>query len=192
MPGAFSIGDWRVDPSLHSVSGAAGEVRLEPKVMQVLVELTEHAGQVVTKERLLHTVWADTFVGDEVLSRAISELRRVLGDDPKAPRFIQTIPKGGYRLVAPVRFDEPSQSRRVTHAGRRVRSAEQDHAVGPAAGLGNGQRCSHRLDCVCAGRPTQDGAERPLAGPLKDRSVHQLPGPGVDALVLSRRLSPGV
>jgi dipeptidyl aminopeptidase/acylaminoacyl peptidase len=59
----------------------------------------------VTKERLLQTVWADTFVGDEVLARAISELRRVLGDDPKAPRFIQTIPKGGYRLIAPVRFD---------------------------------------------------------------------------------------
>jgi DNA-binding winged helix-turn-helix (wHTH) protein len=94
MPGAFSIGDWRVDPSLHSVSGAAGEVRLEPKVMQVLVELAEHSGQAVTKERLLHTVWADTFVGDEVLARTISELRRVFGDDPKSPRFIQTIPKG--------------------------------------------------------------------------------------------------
>jgi Tol biopolymer transport system component/DNA-binding winged helix-turn-helix (wHTH) protein len=105
MPGAFFIGDWRVDPSLHSISGASGEVRLEPKVMQVLVELAEHPGQVVSKDRLLQTVWADTFVGDEVLARAISELRRVLGDDPKAPRFIQTIPKGGYRLIAPVRFD---------------------------------------------------------------------------------------
>src|SRR4029450_85477 len=88
MDGAFSIGDWRADPSLHSITGAAGEVRLEPKVMQVLLELTEHAGQVVTKERLLHTVWADTFVGDEVLARAISELRRVFGDDPKAPRCL--------------------------------------------------------------------------------------------------------
>jgi Tol biopolymer transport system component/DNA-binding winged helix-turn-helix (wHTH) protein len=115
MPGAFSVGDWRVDPSLHSVSGAAGEVRLEPKVMQVLVELAEHPGQVVSKDRLLHTVWADTFVGDEVLARAISELRRVFGDDPKAPRFIQTIPKGGYRLIAPVRFaDRANQDASVT------------------------------------------------------------------------------
>jgi len=105
MPGAFFIGDWRADPSLHSITGAAGEVRLEPKVMQVLVELAEHPGQVVSKDRLLHTVWADTFVGDEVLARAISELRRVFGDDPKAPQFIQTIPKGGYRLIAPVRFE---------------------------------------------------------------------------------------
>src|SRR4029450_8893114 len=103
MDGAFSIGDWRADPSLHSITGAAGEVRLEPKVMQVLVEMAERPGQVVSKERLLHTVWADTFVGDEVLARAISELRRVFGDDPKSPRFIQTIPKGGYRRGAPGR-----------------------------------------------------------------------------------------
>jgi DNA-binding winged helix-turn-helix (wHTH) protein/Tol biopolymer transport system component len=104
MAGAFSIGDWRADPSLHSITGASGEVRLEPKVMQVLVELAEHPGQVVSKDRLLQTVWADTFVGDEVLARAISELRRIFSDDPKAPRFIQTIPKGGYRLIAPVAF----------------------------------------------------------------------------------------
>src|SRR4029079_11011918 len=106
MLGAFSIGDWRVDPSLRTISGVTGECRLEPKHMQVLVLLAEHAGQVVSKERLIQTVWADTFVGDEVLSKAISELRRAVDDDPKAPRFIQTIPKGGYRLVAPVRFDE--------------------------------------------------------------------------------------
>jgi DNA-binding winged helix-turn-helix (wHTH) protein len=79
------------------VSRPTGEFRLEPKVMQVLVQLAEQAGEVVPKQRLLQTVWADTFVGDEVLSRAISELQRAFGDDPKAPQFIQTIPKGGYR-----------------------------------------------------------------------------------------------
>ena len=106
MLGAFSIGDWRVDPSLRTLSGVKGERHLEPKHMQVLVLLAENAGHVVSKERLIQTVWADTFVGDEVLSKAISELRRAVDDDPKAPRFIQTIPKGGYRLVAPVRFDQ--------------------------------------------------------------------------------------
>jgi Tol biopolymer transport system component/DNA-binding winged helix-turn-helix (wHTH) protein len=105
VPGRFIVGEWTVSPSLHSVSGPAGEIRLEPKVMQVLVLLAEDAGQVVSKERLLQTVWADTFVGDEVLSRAISELRRAFADDAKTSGVIQTIPKGGYRLVAPVRFD---------------------------------------------------------------------------------------
>jgi Tol biopolymer transport system component/DNA-binding winged helix-turn-helix (wHTH) protein len=104
MSGAFFVGDWRIDPSLHSLSGLSGEVHLEPKLMQVLVLLAEHAGEVVSKERLLHVVWTDTFVGDEVLSRAISELRRAFKDDAKAPQYIQTIPKGGYRLIAPVRY----------------------------------------------------------------------------------------
>ena len=68
--------------------------------MQVLVCLAEHAGQVVAKERLMRTVWPDTFVSDDVLTRCISELRRVFGDDAKEPRVIQTIPKSGYRLIA--------------------------------------------------------------------------------------------
>jgi len=59
-------------------------------------------GEVVSKERLMRSVWPDAFVGDDVLTRCISELRRVFGDDAKEPRFIQTIPKSGYRLIAPV------------------------------------------------------------------------------------------
>jgi Tol biopolymer transport system component/DNA-binding winged helix-turn-helix (wHTH) protein len=106
MAGAFSVGDWRVDPLSRTLTGEEGDVRLEPKVMQVLVLLAQHQGEVVTKEALLQTVWPDIFVGDEVLSRTISELRRALGDDSKAPRFIQTIPKGGYRLIASVKFQE--------------------------------------------------------------------------------------
>ena len=103
MQNGFRIGELHhVEPSLNSVTGPAGTIRLEPKVMQVLVCLAEHAGQVVAKEHLMRTVWPDTFVGDDVLTRSISELRRVFGDDAKEPRFIQTIPKSGYRLIAGV------------------------------------------------------------------------------------------
>jgi TolB-like protein/DNA-binding winged helix-turn-helix (wHTH) protein/Tfp pilus assembly protein PilF len=70
--------------------------------MQVLVLLAAHAGQVVAKERLMQTVWPNVFVTDDVLTRAISELRRLFLDDPKESRYIQTIPKGGYRLIARV------------------------------------------------------------------------------------------
>ena len=101
MQNGFLVGDThRVEPSLNSVTGPAGTIRLEPKVMQVLVLLAAHAGQVVAKERLIQTVWPDTFVTDDVLTRAISELRRVFGDDARESRFIQTIPKSGYRLIA--------------------------------------------------------------------------------------------
>ena len=78
LQNAFRIGEsHQVEPSLNSVTGPVGTVRLEPKVMQVLVLLAAHAGQVVAKERLMATVWPDTFVTDDVLTRAISELRRV-------------------------------------------------------------------------------------------------------------------
>ena len=110
MQNGFLVGDsHRIEPSLNSVTGPAGTVRLEPKVMQVLVLLAAHAGEVVAKERLIQTVWPDAFVTDDVLTRAISELRRVFGDDAKEPRFIQTIPKGGYRLIARVSSSGASQ-----------------------------------------------------------------------------------
>ncbi len=106
MQNGFRIGErHHVEPSLNSVTGPSGTTRLEPKVMQVLVCLAANAGQVVSKERLMRSVWPDTFVGDDVLTRSISELRRVFGDDVKEPRYIQTIPKSGYRLIAGLSSD---------------------------------------------------------------------------------------
>ena len=99
----FRIGQaYHVEPSLNRVTGPGGSVRLEPKVMMVLVCLAERAGQMVPKDRLLHSAWADTAVGDDVLTRAVSELRHLFDDDPKQPRVIETIPKSGYRLIAPI------------------------------------------------------------------------------------------
>jgi len=71
MEPTFRVGDWQVCPRLNRVEGNARTVRLKPKVMQVLVCLAERPGEVISKEQLLHTVWADTFVTDEVLTRAI-------------------------------------------------------------------------------------------------------------------------
>jgi len=96
------VGPWLVAPSLNKVSRNGTTVQLEPKVMSVLVCLAEHPGEPVSKEKLLQTVWPDTFVGEGVLVRSIVELRRVFEDDAKEPRVIQTIAKRGYRLVAPV------------------------------------------------------------------------------------------
>ncbi len=70
--------------------------------MQVLSCLARHAPEVVSKQRLMREVWGDAFVTDEVLSHAIWELRKALGDEAKSPRYIQTIAKKGYRLLAEV------------------------------------------------------------------------------------------
>src|SRR5262249_41405267 len=75
---------------------------LEPKAMQVLVYLAKHSDEVVSKERLIREIWPDTFVTDDVLTRCISELRGAFDDSPKDPRVIQTVPRSGYRLIAPV------------------------------------------------------------------------------------------
>jgi DNA-binding winged helix-turn-helix (wHTH) protein/TolB-like protein len=108
MAGGFRVAEWAVEPQLNNLERNGQAVRLEPKVMQVLVCLAEHQGELVTKEQLIRAVWADTFVTDDVLTRCISELRKALNDDPKQPRFIETIPKGGYRLIAPVHRTQDS------------------------------------------------------------------------------------
>src|SRR5262249_49082690 len=99
---AFRLGSWVVQPSLNTISRNGTTVQLEPKVMAVLVCFAENPGEPVSKEKLLQTVWPDTFVGEGVLTRSIFELRRVFEDEAKEPRVIQTIAKRGYRLVAPV------------------------------------------------------------------------------------------
>jgi TolB-like protein/DNA-binding winged helix-turn-helix (wHTH) protein/tetratricopeptide (TPR) repeat protein len=100
--GDFRVGPWLVEPSLNTLSRNGTSVHLEPKQIGVLVCLAQHQGEAVSKEKLLQTVWPDTFVGDDVLVRSIFVLRRSFEDDPKKPAFIQTIPKRGYRLIAPV------------------------------------------------------------------------------------------
>ena len=102
MNGEFRIGAWLVQPRLNAVVMDGQSVRLEPKVMQVLVCLARGAGDVVEKEQLIRTVWPDTFVSDDALTRCISELRKTFEDDARESRIIQTIPKIGYRLVAPI------------------------------------------------------------------------------------------
>jgi TolB-like protein/DNA-binding winged helix-turn-helix (wHTH) protein len=99
----FRVGPWLVQPSLNTISQNGTSNRVEPKMMEVLVCLAEHTGEVVPKEKLLQVVWPDTFVSDDVLKRSVSELRRVFGDDAHESRIIETIPKRGYRLVVDVK-----------------------------------------------------------------------------------------
>ena len=104
MQEEFKVGDFRVAVKLNRISQNGNSARVEPRVMQVLVRLAEHPGEVVSKDTLLETVWADTHVTDDVLTGCISTLRKVFGDNPRTPTFIETIPKAGYRLIAPVDF----------------------------------------------------------------------------------------
>jgi Tol biopolymer transport system component/DNA-binding winged helix-turn-helix (wHTH) protein len=110
--GTFRVGEFLIEPQLNTIARDDQSNRLEPKVMQVLQCLSNTAGEVVSKEQLMRAVWTDTIVTDDVLTRAVSELRKAFRDDSKEPRYIQTIPKRGYRLIAQVSYDsiEPDTS----------------------------------------------------------------------------------
>lgn len=94
------------------------EIRLRPKTFAVLRYLVEHPGQIVTKEDLLTTLWPRTFVSEVVPMVCIRELRQALGDEAKAPQFIETVHRRGYRFIAPL----TASSHSVRHPASRVSS----------------------------------------------------------------------
>lgn len=94
------IGAWRVDPALDEISRDGATVKLEPRAMGVLLCLAEHAGQVVSVDRLLDAVWKDVVVTPDSVYQAVAGLRRALGDTSKEPVYIANVPRRGYRLVA--------------------------------------------------------------------------------------------
>ncbi len=108
----YQLGDWLFEPELHRISCSGSRQHLEPKLCQLLLFLLRDPGRVATKDEIIDGVWGTRFVADSALTRAIAELRRALGDDAHHPRYIETIPKRGYRLkvdVAPVdQLDSPA------------------------------------------------------------------------------------
>jgi TolB-like protein/DNA-binding winged helix-turn-helix (wHTH) protein/Tfp pilus assembly protein PilF len=101
-PMRVRLGDCLVQVDLDRIVGAGGETALEPKAMAVLVYLIGHAGAVVSAGELIDAVWRGRPMGDNPVYRCIAQLRRALGDDPRAPSYIATVPTKGYRLIAPV------------------------------------------------------------------------------------------
>jgi TolB-like protein/Tfp pilus assembly protein PilF len=83
-------------------------VPLTPKLLDLLLHLLDHAGELVTKEALLDAIWPDANVTDNALTQAISELRQALGDDPSSPRYIKTVARRGYRFIAAVTPNAPN------------------------------------------------------------------------------------
>jgi TolB-like protein/DNA-binding winged helix-turn-helix (wHTH) protein len=82
--------------------------------MRLLLCLAEHTGEVVSIDDLLNQVWSGVFVNQDSVYQAVTSLRRLLGDDPKQPTYIETVPRFGYRLVAPVR---PWADQTITQTG---------------------------------------------------------------------------
>ena len=115
----FWLADWQVNPALDVIEKEGKTISLEPKVMAVLLALAEKPGEVLSRQQLEEQVWQGTVVGYDALAKAINKLREALGDDKKAPRYIQTISKKGYRLVAEVKL-YPSEQPNQHEAGKQT------------------------------------------------------------------------
>jgi adenylate cyclase len=113
----FFIADWQVSPAEGALRRGEQVVHLEPKAMAVLVYFASRPGEVISREALERDVWRGALIGSDAVTNTVIKLRKALQDDARQPRYIATIPKKGYQLIADIQYDRalpadplPSQS----------------------------------------------------------------------------------
>jgi predicted ATPase/DNA-binding winged helix-turn-helix (wHTH) protein len=100
--GALVFGPFEFDPANARLLRDGVAVALTPKALELLAFLAARPGRLVTKDELLDGVWGRRFITEGVVKTLVSELRAALGDDARAPRYVETVPRRGYRFVAAV------------------------------------------------------------------------------------------
>ena len=120
----LQIGEWIADPRDDSLVRGAERVKLEPRTMRLLMRLAQTPGEVVSQEELLESVWTGVIVGSASVYQSMSQLRKVLGDTDDPPRYIETVARKGYRLVAavstPAKLPQPVRPPEPAVGGREV------------------------------------------------------------------------
>jgi len=187
----FRLGQWEVRPAEGLLVGLHEKRHLQPKCIDVLMCLAAKAGQVVPRDDILRQVWGERAITDEPLTRCIGDLRRELGDTRDEPRFVQTIPKRGYRLIAKI---------------MPVDQLETDASVNPAKAVAPGSRYTvyrpHAVVLTCLAviglaiaifYPLQSGDENEATFQLTEDSVAVLPfedmSPGNENAWMGRGIS---
>lgn len=99
---AYYFGPFRLDPEAAELRRDKHRVELRPKCLALLLHLVEKPGKLLSRDSLLEQIWSDVVVGQETLSRTVTEIRQALGDDARAPQYIETVPSRGYKFIAPV------------------------------------------------------------------------------------------
>ncbi len=132
----FRLGGWLVEAELNRLSKTGESVQVEPKSMDVLVYLCQHAGDVVSADEIIEAVWDGRPMGDNPVYKSIAKLRRALGDDANEPQYIATVAKKGYRLVAKVeRESAESAAAVVSPGGGRLARRMLPIAIGMVCGV---------------------------------------------------------
>ncbi|MDX1419084.1 MAG: winged helix-turn-helix domain-containing protein [Rubricoccaceae bacterium] len=127
----FDLAGWTVVPRANELVRPGETVHVEPKPMEVLLHLARHAGETVPREALMEAVWPGVYVTEHALNRCVSQLRKLFDDDPRAPSVIETIPKAGYRLIAPVERPGDRDGAALEHLDLRVAVPETAPAPAP-------------------------------------------------------------
>jgi DNA-binding winged helix-turn-helix (wHTH) protein/Tfp pilus assembly protein PilF len=124
----FDFGPFRLDAANHELLREGRPVTLKPKALDLLRYLVENSGRVLSRDELLTKVWNGAVIEDASLSQNVYELRKVLGDQAGASRYIQNVPKRGYRFVADVQRRGPSPRRTLAILPFRLFWSSADHA----------------------------------------------------------------
>lgn len=135
-PRPATFGPFRLDPDRHRLWRGQSAIALRPKSWDVLCYLIEHAGVLVTKEALHEAIWHGAAVSEDSLTQCIGELRRVLGDSARRPRFIETVHRRGFRFIATLRDPHGEQCDPIaTEGDGLLPAAQRAHFVGREAEL---------------------------------------------------------
>ena len=127
----YEFGPFRVDVGERVLLREGREVPLPPKVFDTLLVLVENSGHILEKNELMKALWPDSFVEESSLSQNIFLLRKALGEGGTEPRYIETIPRRGYRFVTPVR---------ESHPGPGIEGVVVNNPVGEPVGVGGDTR----------------------------------------------------
>ncbi|QJD92770.1 AAA family ATPase [Duganella dendranthematis] len=128
---SFRFGEWRVDPATNTLSCGVLNRQLEPRAMDVLLYLCGHPHVVVSADTLLDACWGNVSPSDNAIHKIITQLRRALDDSATEPRYIETIRKRGYRLLAELSYDDEVSQGSWLHASpfRGLEAFEEQHAA---------------------------------------------------------------
>jgi DNA-binding winged helix-turn-helix (wHTH) protein/tetratricopeptide (TPR) repeat protein len=164
-----TFGSFRLDTANHCLWRDAERVSITPKAYDVLCYLVENSGRLVKPDEMLGAIWADTYVNPEVLRKYILEIRKALGDKTDDPQFVETVPKRGYRFIAPVCLNSKlagSDAIDANTSSTAPPSTDDDRQLGPHAST----------DATGLTRPGKFGKLDPLLAP------------GVDTKAMNRRM----
>ncbi|MBZ5588752.1 MAG: FHA domain-containing protein [Acidobacteriia bacterium] len=204
----YGVGELTLDIGLHLLTRAGEVVPLPPKTFELFAELVRRAPGAVRRQELVDGVWPNEIVNDEALTQRVLLLRRALGDDPKKPQYIASVPRWGYRIVAPVRrvpaTERPSceEASRfvVLHGDRLIALPEGETVIGRDTEAGvsiDSLRISrrHARIAISGGRATledlgsKNGTQlngTPITGPTELSDGDKI-GIGPEVLVFSVR-----